>query len=135
MQTKFTNTCPLLVAYCCLLLGCSRSDRPATYPVHGKLIYQGKPVTGATLDFLAPGASRSAVGTTDEAGQFRLTTFEPDDGAVAGTHVVTVFKASSQPVAAKASAVENDPAAIEKAMAESALQQRRAKSLVPPKYN
>jgi len=35
------------------------------------------------------------VGTTDEAGNFRLTTFEPNDGAVLGTHVVTVNRRSS----------------------------------------
>jgi hypothetical protein len=102
--------------------------------VRGKLTYQGKPVVGATIDFLAPGASRSAVGTTDENGSFRLTTFEPDDGAVAGNHVVTVIKANSQPVDANPAQVENDPKAIEKAMIQSALQQRRAKSEVPAKY-
>jgi len=123
----------MLLVHGCFLLGCSRSNRLATYPVHGTLTYKGKPVAGATVDFLAPGAPRPAVGNTDQAGHFRLTTFEPDDGAIAGKHVVIVLKSDYQP-AANTAQVENDPAAIERAMLQSAIQQRRGKSLVPAKY-
>lgn len=126
----------LVLAACCVLPGCSHSDRPATFPVHGKVTYQGRPVAGATVAFLAPGAPRSAVGTTDQEGSFRLTTFETDDGAIAGTHVITVIKTNGQPIVATAEAgqVENDPAAIEKAMQQTALQMRRAQSSVPARY-
>jgi hypothetical protein len=33
-----------------------------------------------------------AIGTTDNEGQFKLTTYEPNDGAMIGTHAVTVTK-------------------------------------------
>jgi hypothetical protein len=60
--------------------------------VSGKVTYRGKPVAGATVVFLCTGAPRPAVGTTDASGMYQLTTFEPNDGAVVGTHVVTVKK-------------------------------------------
>jgi hypothetical protein len=83
-----------------------------------------------------------AVGTTDEAGNYRLTTYEPNDGAIVGTHVVTVtqyFTDSS----ASGPAIDpsGDPRAVSKAMKQSKLlvdQQRRdaarVGSLVPKKY-
>ena len=37
------------------------------------------------------------MGMTDEAGNYQLTTFEPNDGAMVGTHVVTVNKYSTEP--------------------------------------
>lgn len=79
-------------AACLVCGGCSGSDRPATAPVRGQVTFRGKPVAGATLSFLCDGAPRPAVGTTDAAGAYQLTTYEPNDGAVAGTHVVTVKK-------------------------------------------
>jgi hypothetical protein len=83
---------------CFALPGCSsHSNRPETAPVRGRVTYQGKPVTGASVEFLCPGAPRPAEGTTDESGNYQLTTFEPNDGAVIGTHVVTVVKYSSVP--------------------------------------
>jgi hypothetical protein len=36
----------------------------------------------------------SAVGITDSAGRFVLKTFRPNDGAVAGTHIVMIEKSS-----------------------------------------
>jgi len=96
MNYRYLVTWSLCYASLCISLGCSgRPDRPATYPVSGKVTYRGKPVAGASVAFRAPGAPRLAVGTTDEAGNFRLTTFEPNDGAVLGTHVVTVNRRSS----------------------------------------
>jgi hypothetical protein len=135
MRLRFTINYLALLALCCIPLGCARSNRPATFPVHGTVTYRGKPVVGASVEFLTPGASRPATGVTDESGHFRLTTFEADDGAVLGTHVVTVIKMGSPPVAASnPSDAENSPAAIEKAMAQSALQQRKARSELPAKY-
>jgi hypothetical protein len=96
-------------------------------------------VAGASVAFLAPGAPRFAVGTTDEKGRFRLTTFETDDGAVPGTHVVTVSKLSIQPGPSYEAAGDGriDSAAIERAMQETAQrleQAEKAGSGLPPKY-
>jgi hypothetical protein len=135
MRPKSTSNSLAVLALCCVLLSCSQSNRIKTYPVHGTVTYLGKPVSSASVEFLAPGASRPATGVTDGNGRFHLTTFEPDDGAIVGTHIVTVAKTGSQPgAAANPSQVENDPAAIEKAMAQSALQQRKARSELPAKY-
>jgi hypothetical protein len=135
MCRKSASNFLAILALCSVLLGCSQSNRTKTYPVQGTVTYRGKPVSGASVEFLAPGASRPATGVTDGNGRFRLTTFEADDGAIVGTHVVTVIKTGSQPAAAaNPGQVENDPAAIEKAMAQSALQQRQARSELPAKY-
>jgi hypothetical protein len=132
----------LLATSCFLLAGCSGSGRPAIAPVRGTVTYQGKPVAGATVVFLCPGAPRLAVGTTDESGNYRLTTYEPNDGAMIGTHVVTVKKyasdsggdvnASAEPMDQRAMAE-----AIEKSMRQSAQQAKQAEktgSLLPSKY-
>src|SRR5262245_55739232 len=89
---------PLLIgAGCLLLLGCAGSDRPAIAPVRGRITFRGEPVGGATVTFLCTGAPRPAFGTTDAAGDFQLTTFEPNDGAVIGTHVVTIKHYATEP--------------------------------------
>jgi hypothetical protein len=135
MRPNSTSNFLALLGLCCVLLGCSQSNRTKTYPVRGTVTYRGKPVSDASVEFLAPGASRPATGVTDGNGRFRLTTFEPDDGAIVGAHVVTVIKIGSQPPAAtNPGQGDNDPAAIEKAMAQSALQQRKARSELPAKY-
>jgi hypothetical protein len=96
-------------------------------------------VAGASVAFLAPGASRHAVGTTDEAGKFQLTTFEPNDGAIPGTHVVTVSKTESPPAPSYQASPDGriDPAAVERAMREAALRLEQAEktgSGLPGKY-
>jgi hypothetical protein len=97
-------------------------------------------VAGASVAFLAPGAPRLAVGTTDEAGHFSLTTYEPEDGAVVGTHTVTVQKLSVQagPTYSVPSDGNIDPAAIERAMQETAMRleaAEKAGSELPAKYS
>jgi altronate dehydratase len=131
----------LLAAVASIAAGCSKnSGHPATYPVHGVVTYQGKPVEGAGLTFIAPGAPRYAMGKTDAAGKFSLTTFEPDDGAVAGTHAVVVVKmpprtAAAEPAASPDAPVK--PADIDAAMtkqAEQVVKSAKSKSLLPEKY-
>jgi hypothetical protein len=79
-----------LITFCILLAGCSSSNDRWMAPVGGQVTYQGKPVANATVAFLCPGAPRPSVGTTDDSGNYRLTTFEQNDGAIVGTHAVTV---------------------------------------------
>lgn len=83
----------------CLLMGISgcssgasqNGNRPKVYPVTGNLTMSGKPVEKAVVIFVGAGGS-TARGTTDASGNFRLTTFEPNDGAVAGPQQVSVVK-------------------------------------------
>ncbi len=67
-------------------------NRPKTVPVSGVVTYKGQPVEGATVTFVSTAGKHGAVGTTDAAGQFALTTFAPKDGAVPGTYQVAIQK-------------------------------------------
>ena len=79
----------------CLLLalaaGCGRS-LPATGSVSGRVTLDGKPLADAGVMFTPSSGGRPASGTTDEKGEYRLTTFAPADGALVGPHAVTVVK-------------------------------------------
>jgi hypothetical protein len=60
-----------------------------TVPVSGKVTYKGKPLTHGTVDF-EPDAGRDAHGAIGPDGGYTLTTFNQGDGAVAGTHRVSI---------------------------------------------
>ena len=71
--------------------------RPQLYPVAGTLMFDGKPVVGACVTFVAQtheeGREYLAVSSTDKEGRFWLRTFSSHgDGAVAGTHYIKVEK-------------------------------------------
>jgi hypothetical protein len=53
--------------------GCgARDNRPPTYTAGGVVLFHGQPLAGAQVSFLAYGASRAALGTTDSDGKFTL---------------------------------------------------------------
>lgn len=106
-----------------LLSGCGGSDdRPETVPVTGTVLYNGKPVEKAIVSFSCEGAPRSATGVTDAEGKFTLSTFGLNDGAIVGTHVITVNKPDPKANQAPATAnggdekLLNDPAAMTEEM-------------------
>lgn len=74
------------------LNGCSGSTkaRPKVVPVNGVVKFKGKPVVGADITFMAEGSPRFATAKTDAEGKYSLTTFDTNDGAVAGKHTVTI---------------------------------------------
>jgi hypothetical protein len=90
MQKRLDLMLPLAVGLL-LTIGCGGPDRPVTYPATGTVLFQGEPVEGATVRFI-PTDGRPASGQTDASGRFTLSTYEPDDGAVAGEHTVLVSK-------------------------------------------
>ena len=66
-----------------------------TYPVSGTVTFEDQsPVKDARVVFRSTfnGEFISAFATTDENGEYALTTWQTDDGAVAGEHVVVVTK-------------------------------------------
>lgn len=136
----FTSLLVLLLGCMLAEAGCSRApSRPATVPVRGRITYRGEPIRHATVTFLAPGAPRLAVGTTDEQGRFRLTTYVPDDGAVPGSHVVTVKSNAVVPSSQSQSgpAAVASPEAIEQAMQQAAIAVSKPagkNARLPPKY-
>ncbi len=88
----------------CVVAGCSRyvedkwsRARPRTYATRGVVQHEGRPVDGAVVTFLAraeAGGELSAVGLTDSSGRFELKTYRPGDGAIAGSHRVSIEKRS-----------------------------------------
>ncbi len=78
----------------CLLLGMSagcgpKVERPKVYKATGVVKLGGKPVADALVMF-TPESGRPATAKTNSGGEFSLTTFNTNDGALAGTHTVTV---------------------------------------------
>src|SRR5690242_15302354 len=100
----------LAVAVGLSLPGCSDPHRPV--PVQGRVTLNGAPVAGAMVNFILSGdgkEGRMAYGRTDEAGAFRLTTLNPDDGALPGTYRVIVLKSEPVPPGVPVPAFPNTP--------------------------
>lgn len=101
---------PLLFACCLLTLvgGCGETDdRPTRFPVSGKVTQGGNPVAGAAVTFVPKEAGgSSAFATTNDAGEFQLTTFDAGDGAIPGDYHVKVEKYESTGPAAAGSSTE-----------------------------
>jgi hypothetical protein len=84
---------------------------------------------------MATGAPRVASGKTDEQGNFQLTTFEPNDGAIAGMNQVTVKKYATEPPAMPTpEQVEKDPTTSDKYTAAMVNWTKTATFAVPKKY-
>jgi hypothetical protein len=77
---------------------------------------------------MAKDAPRAAIGTTDAQGHFSLTTFEPDDGAIPGTHIVTFSKVEKMASTENANYTEM----MQKQKGKSP---PKPKSLIPEKYS
>jgi len=69
--------------------GCD-DGRPERVAVSGQVLIDGKPLTRGFVRFVPTGA-RPASGEIAPDGRFTLMTFEPGDGAVTGTHAVSVI--------------------------------------------
>ena len=122
---RLLSACFAIVG-CAMVVGCGGPagdpNRPATVVVTGTVTHNGQPVEGATVAFLPkvpsdPGAS----GRTDASGKFTLTAFEPGDGAVPGSYLVTVVKTEIE-----GGAVEQEDSTAAPVM---------PKSLIPERYN
>lgn len=118
-----------------MFVGCGESvDRPPTFQVTGTVIYKDKPVEGASVSFWAEGSSRAAQGITNAEGKFQLTTFDFNDGAIAGSHTVTISKTEAKQGNSNEEAMLEDPSQ----MAEMAMGMNSEgggpKSLIPAKY-
>lgn len=82
----------LLVLGLAFCVGCGDSSLPKRVPVEGTVLYKQKPVEGATVAFHGEGAPRVASGITDKDGKFKLSMYDPNDGAIIGNHKITVTK-------------------------------------------
>ena len=84
-------------------LGCWGSNLPTTYPVSGVVTYRGKPLEGASVNFVPSSAeARPAGGITQSDGSFTLLTYYDSEnqlkGAMAGDFVITVSKMEARAI-------------------------------------
>ena len=74
-----------------VLVGCGESAGEPTVAVTGTVTQKGTPVEGAIVSFIGADG-QTAVGLTDAAGKYSLTTRKKDDGAIPGDYKVSVTK-------------------------------------------
>jgi len=81
-----------------VVASCNSKDQPI--PIKGTVMLDGKPVAGAAVRFTpGQGGGRPAFGATQEDGSYRLTTVQPEDGALPGEYIVTIlWEAPTPPV-------------------------------------
>ena len=76
--------------------GCSQTARPKVVPVSGSVKVKGVAVADASVTFSPEGKSpRSPNGVTDSQGNFKLTTYDTNDGAMVGDFAVTIVSTKS----------------------------------------
>src|SRR5437870_3422773 len=77
--------------------GCG-GGKSKTTPVKGTVTLDGKPVALASVVFIPRQDGRMvAQAVTNQDGNFELTTYQPNDGALAGEYLVTVTKDETPP--------------------------------------
>jgi hypothetical protein len=92
-------------------LGCEGAS--GTVPAEGVVRLNGQPLSGASVHFIPEESGRDATATTDQAGHFVMSTFEPRDGAMAGSYKIVITPSAPAQAAAK-------PMTPDEAMAEAA---------------
>jgi len=116
-----------------LLAGTGCGSKPMG--IKGKVMLDGAPLSGASVEFVPEDGGHSAVGITDNEGKFSLTTYKPGDGALRGEYRVVVKK-TPQGALSKPDTAE----AMKKVMLESMMAnqnralQNNAKGSVPSDY-
>jgi hypothetical protein len=91
------------------------------------VLLDGKPVSGASIQFVPQEQGRDATGTTDQNGEFVMSTFQPRDGVVAGEYKVVI----SPPVGTADTATYGS---ADDAMSAASKAKPAAKSAFPVKY-
>ena len=117
--------------------GCGREESPTgldLYPVEGVVTMGGDPVAGATINFYCKEANKSAFGYTNEDGEYVLTTSSVNDGAVAGSHTVTITKFNVPPETPALAPVESEDYAPP-GFGEETAPAFEMESLLPKKYS
>jgi len=117
------------------------TDAPKTVPVTGTVTFKGQPLEGATVAFSPKTTGlRSAIGTTDAAGHFKLTTLYPADGAMPGSYTVAISKteggaapAPNVDTSVEATIERSKKAAMEGKMGPG-VRKGASKDLLPAKY-
>lgn len=124
---------------CLVVVGCGSSKgtaRAKVFKVSGKVTYLNTPLIGAVVSFAPKGNQPSAIGRTNDAGEFQLTTYQGNDGAAAGDYAVLVsLIIDSGSAAAPQEAHGTDPAGnYDSAIAHSGKAAKGSGSMLPAKY-
>lgn len=122
------------------MAGCTSGDqgsskRPLIYKVTGKATYLGAPLIGAVVTFAPQEKQPAAVGRTNDAGEFAMTTYRSGDGAAAGEFKVLVMLVVSEAESTPQQAHSTQPGSVSPGSAHS--EEAAAKSsgsLLPAKY-
>jgi len=90
----------LAVLFSICLCGCSDgsvggASRKPVFKVTGSIKMSGGPVAGAFVSFSPQEGQPVATATTDDAGNFTMTTYSGGDGAAAGSFKVLVTKSTA----------------------------------------
>jgi len=126
-------TFALTLSVIALLTGCSSGAKePTIAAVKGKVIYQGKPVPRATVNFLAKGQPLAS-GSTNEQGEFTLNT-KGRAGAPVGECRVTVIAMDAADTAG-ANAAPIEVGSPEYLKRQTAAPPKPPKSLIPTKFS
>jgi hypothetical protein len=72
--------------------GTTAGGSDPVFPVSGVITFNNQPVVGADVTFFNADKDRSAFGRTNDKGEYKLTTFIVNDGAVEGKSAVTIVK-------------------------------------------
>lgn len=104
------NRWVLLSLFCCITAGCGTEQQSIepVFPVSGVITFNGKPVVGADVTFFNAERKRSAFGRTNDRGEYQLTTFSLNDGAVEGKAVLTVSKFVAPPETTKEADIDSE---------------------------
>jgi hypothetical protein len=123
--------------------GVSCGGGPKLHTVKGTVKLDGEPVPGATVTFIPDttksSGGRQATGVTDDSGAFRLETFKPGDGAMAGEYKVAVqygdpvTAAATMPAMKEGQSMKDAWEAAQKGQKE--LSKKKPKYVIPAKYS
>lgn len=126
------------LVFTCVIMGCG-SDAPSTVPVTGTVMLDGKPVEGATVNFLSEGTNIAASGKTNAEGKFAMKTIVGStsvDGAVVGSHGVSVVKTETKSTEDSPDDLEATKKMMEQMATNPAITSDfKPKALIPEKYS
>ena len=129
-----------LFVICLVSLGCGGNDGPVVAPVKGVVTFDGKPLAGAEVIYRVKDSPRVSVGLTDDKGEYRLTTFNTDDGAIVGDNLISIRQIPKDLPGVSGTSLADMQSGKAKVDAGSALQPWKnsdkvlGASTIPPKY-
>lgn len=86
---KLALICFVMIAGCS---GAEQAGRKDVHPVSGKVTLSGSPVAGATVVFSPKEGQPVATAMSDGQGNYKLKTYEAEDGAAVGEYTVLITK-------------------------------------------